>query len=174
MDVMSAIRGRKSIRKYKPKDIPADVLNELLEAARLAPSAANRQAWELIVVTDPKLRADLVPVCRNQKFVEECSAFLVGVEDPEQKWSRVDVTIMLDHITLAAHAKGLGTCWIGAFEKDKVAAILGVPANRSVAVCLTLGYPDETPSAKGRKTPEELFHYDRYGEHHEAGPRTGY
>jgi nitroreductase len=163
MDITTAIRTRRSIRKYKRKEIPESVLKELLEAARLAPSAANRQAWELIVVTDPKLKAELVPVCKNQKFVEDCSVFLVAVEDPEQKWSRVDVTIMMDQVTLAAHEKGLGTCWIGAFDKDKVAELLGVPANRTVAVCLTVGYPDESPEARPRKPLEELVHQNHYG-----------
>lgn len=164
MDMMTAIKGRKSIRKYKAKDIPEDVLQEVLEAARLAPSAANRQAWEMIVVRDAQTKTDLVSVCRNQKFVGECAAFLVGVEDPEQKWSKVDVSIMFDHLTLAAHEKGLGTCWIGAFDKDKVGEMLGVPSNRSVAVCMTLGYPDESPSSKPRKSAQELFHWEKFGE----------
>jgi len=163
MDVSTAIRTRRSIRRYKRKDIPENVLKEILEAARLAPTAANRQAWEMIVVKDPRLKAELVPICKNQKFVEDCSVFLAGVEDPEQKWSRVDVSIMFDHVSLAAHERGLGTCWIGAFDKDKVGALLGVPANRTVAVCMTLGHPDEGPEARPRKPADELFHYDRYG-----------
>lgn len=163
MDVTTAIKGRRSIRKYKKKDIPEDVLNELLDAARAAPTAANRQSWELIVVKDPKLRAELVAACKNQKFVEDASVFIAGIEDPEQKWSKVDVSIVIDHITLEAHAKGLGTCWIGAFDPAKVAEILNVPSNRVVAVGLTLGYPDETPEARTRKHLNELVHYDSYG-----------
>lgn len=163
MDVTTAIKGRRSIRKYKKKDLPEDVLNDLLDAARTAPTAANRQAWELVVVKDPALRAELVPACKNQKFVEEASVFIAGIEDPEQKWSRVDVSIVIDHITLEAHAKGLGTCWIGAFDPARVGEILKVPANRNVAVCLTLGYPDETPEARTRKHLNELVHYNTYG-----------
>ena len=165
MDVTTAIRTRRSVRRYKKKDIPDNVLKEILEAARLAPSAANRQAWELIVVKDPEQKAGLVPFCKNQKFVEECSVFLVAVEDPQQKWSRVDVSIMMDHITLTAHEKGLGTCWIGAFDKEKVGEALGVPGNRTVAVCLTLGYPDESPEARPRKSMDELVYVNRYGAH---------
>lgn len=163
MDVSTAIRTRRSIRRYKRMDMPENVLRDVLEAARLAPSAANRQAWELIVVKDPKLRADLVPLCKNQKFVEECSVFLVAVEDPSLKWSRVDATIMLDHVTLEAHEKGLGTCWIGAFDKAKVGELLNVPPNKEVMACMTLGYPDEDPDPRPRKPAEELFYLDRYG-----------
>ncbi len=79
------------------------------------------------MVNDKKLKEELVPICKNQKFVEECSVFLVAVEDPSQKWSKVDCTIMMDHISLEAVNNGLGTCWIGAFDKDKVGRILKVP-----------------------------------------------
>jgi nitroreductase len=163
MDVTTAIRTRRSVRRYKNKDISESVLKDVLEAARLAPSAANRQAWELIVVRDRLLKQELMPMCKNQKFVEECPVFLVAVEDPAQKWSRVDVSIMLDHVTLEAHSKGLGTCWIGAFDREKVGALLGVPAEKAVTACMTLGYPDEEPDARPRKPAEELFHRDRYG-----------
>ncbi len=164
MDVGTAIRTRRSVRRYKSQDIPEEVLREVLEAARLAPSAANRQAWEMIVVKDSQVKKDLVPMCKNQKFVAECSVFLVAIEDPAQKWSRVDATIMLDHLTLEAHEKGLGTCWIGAFDKAQVGALLGVPPNKEVMACMTLGYPDEDPEARPRKPAEELIYYGRYGE----------
>ena len=163
MDVMTAIRGRRSIRRYKDKKISPNEMEDILEAARLAPSAANRQAWELIVIEDRETKNPLVPLCKNQKFVGECSALLVGIEDPAQRWSRVDAAIMLDHITLAAYEKGLGTCWIGAFDKERIESLLGVPSNRSVAICLTLGYPDESPTPRSRKAPHELFHRERYG-----------
>jgi nitroreductase len=71
MDVATAIRTRRSVRRYKNKDISESVLKDVLEAARLAPSAANRQAWELIVVRDRLLKQELMPLCKNQKFVEE-------------------------------------------------------------------------------------------------------
>jgi len=164
MDVGTAIRTRRSIRRYKKQDIPEDMLRDVLEAARLAPSAANRQAWEMIVVKDPKLRQELVPMCKNQKFVAECPVLLVAIEEPAQKWSRVDATIMLDHVPLEAHEKGLGTCWIGAFDKAQVGALLGGPPNKEVMACMTLGYPDEDPEARPRKPVGELFYHDRYGE----------
>jgi len=163
MDVTTAIRTRRSIRRYKREEIPEDVLRDILEAARLAPSAANRQAWEMIVVRDPDLKAQLVPLCKNQKFVEECSALLVAIEDPAQRWSKVDAAIMLDHVSLEAHEKGLGTCWIGAFDKAKVGEFLNVPPGREVMACMALGYPDERPDARPRKSIEELVYFERYG-----------
>ncbi len=163
MDVTTAIKGRRSIRKYKRKAIPDSVFEEVLEAARRAPSGGNRQPWELIVVRDEKRRTDLVPICKNQQFIADCSALLVALEDPEQKWSKMDIAIALDELSLAAFERGLGTCWIGAFDKEKMADALGVPRNRAVAVCMTLGYPDESPDERSRKAYEELIHWEKYG-----------
>src|SRR5512137_173823 len=98
MQVMEAIRERRSVRRYRPKELSVDDLEMLLEAARLAPSGANRQPWEMVAVTDPKRIRDLVPVCKNQTFLENCNLFLVGIDDPQQKWARVDVSIALDHV----------------------------------------------------------------------------
>lgn len=163
MDVKEAIQSRRSVRKYVRKPIAQAMLDELLEAARLAPSGANRQPWQMVVVTDDERLRELVPICKNQDFVGECAAFFVGIDDPQQKWSRVDVTIAMDHISLAAQEMGLGTCWIGAFDQAKLADFLGLPKERVVTVCMTVGYPEESPAARSRKPKEELFFKDRYG-----------
>lgn len=162
MDVMTAIKGRRDIRKYKRKKIPRKDLEEILEAARLAPSGANRQFWKMVVVQDEDRKRGLLPICKNQTFIDDCSAFIAGIDDPAQKWYRVDVAIAFDHLSLAAHARGLGTCWIGAFDPEKVAEYLGVPKGMVVTVCMTLGYPDEAPDARARKESKELFHWERY------------
>lgn len=163
MDVKDAILARKSIRKYLDKEIPEDTMKELLEAMRLAPSANNSQRWSMIVVTDPGLRKDLVAVSGNQKFVGQCSAYLVGVAEPGAFYSTVDMTIALDHLTLRAVELGLGTCWIGDFEPQEVKKILGIPKEREVPICMTLGYPGQSPPARKRKKLSELFHADMWG-----------
>jgi nitroreductase len=163
MDVLSAILKRRSIRKYKAKDIPHQQLLEILDAARLAPSGANRQPWQLIVVTDAERKRGLVPICKDQKFIADCSAFIAGVDDPAQKWTRVDVAIALEHIALMAVDKGLGTCYIGAYDGEKLATYLGVPKPFVITIALALGYPDESPEARSRKPMAELVHWERYG-----------
>lgn len=163
MDVDAAIRARRSIRKYKAKPIPEEILEELLDAARLSPSSMNGQRWNIIVVTDEETREKLVPVSGNQKFVGNCSAYLVGVTEPGAYYSTVDMTIALDHLSLRAVELGLGTCWIGDFEPDKVKDILGIPKERDVPICMTLGYPAVVPEARKRKALPELFHHNRWG-----------
>jgi nitroreductase len=163
MEVKGAIKARRSIRKYKPKKLPNELLDYLLEMTRAAPSGSNRQPWELVVINDRARLKGLVPICKDQSFIGDCSAFLVGVDDPQQKWAKVDLAIALDHLSLAATEAGLGTCWIGAFDQRGMAEYVGLPSDRTVTVCMTLGYPDETPPALGRKRTEDLFYWDRYG-----------
>jgi nitroreductase len=168
MDVKHAIAARKSIRKYVNRQIPKDVMEDLLDSMRLAPSANNMQRWSVIVVTDDSLKRKLIPASGDQKFVGECSAYLVGVAEPGAYYSTVDMTIALDHLTLRAVELGLGTCWIGDFEPDKIKEILGIPKEREVPICVTLGYPDQSPVAPGarkRKKLSELFYADRWGSH---------
>ncbi len=162
MDVIKAIHGRRSIRKYENGKIPKDVIEELLDAARLAPSSMNRQRWSILVVTDEETKRRLVPVCGNQKFVGGCSAFLVGVAEPDAYYSTVDMTIALDHLSLRAVELDLGTCWIGDFEPDKVKQILNIPREREVPICMTVGYPASVPAARKRKRLSEMFRADSW------------
>jgi len=163
MDVISAIRARRSIRKYEPRPLPGDVLADLLDAARLAPSANNLQKWQLIVVTDSRLKKKLATVSGGQDFVAGCSAYLVGVTEPGAPYSTVDMTIALDHLSLRAVELGLGTCWVGDFEPEKIKDVLGIPGGHEVPICMTVGYPAQVPSARRRKNLSDLFHKDGWG-----------
>lgn len=163
MDVIDSIHARRSIRKYEKRPIPNDVLGDLLDSANLSPSSNNMQRWSMVVVTDEETKERLVPVSGNQKFVGTCSAFLVGVAEPGAYYSAIDIAIALDHLSLRAVELGLGTCWIGDFEPEKVKDILGIPKDREVPVCMTLGYPESSPAARKRKKLSELFHLERWG-----------
>jgi len=163
MDVLTAIRDRRSIRKFKPVPVPQEQLMQVLEAGRIAPSAGNRQPWKFVVVTDEQTRAKLVPMCRNQEFVGQAGAVIVAcAPDPSMKWHMVDVAIAVDHMTLAAQELGLGTCWIGAFEPDPVKELLGIPEEVKVVCVLPLGVPDMEGSPKPRKTMEEFAVFERW------------
>ncbi len=163
MDVFTAIKTRRSIRKYKEVPVPKEQLMQVLEAGRIAPSAGNRQPWKFVVVTDPATRQKLVPACRNQAFIGQAGAVIVAcVPDESMKWHMVDVGIAVDHMTLAAHELGLGTCWIGAFEPDQVKEVLGIPAEVKVVCVLPLGVPDMTGTPRPRKQLEEAFVFERW------------
>jgi len=162
LEVKDAIKGRRSVRKYKRTQISGLVMEELLDSMRLSPSSSNEQRWSIIVVTDAELRDKLVSASGNQKFVGECSAYLVGVIDRGDDFRTIDLAIALDHLTLRAVEMGLGTCWIGDFDPDEVSKILGIPKDKEVPICMTLGYPALSPGARKRKKLSELFHSDRW------------
>lgn len=165
MDVKQAIESRRSIRKYEKRKIPKDVMDDLLAAARAAPSSSNKQAWKILVVTDDEMRRRLVPVSGGQSFVGDCSAYLVGISEPNVGYSPIDITIALDHLSLRAVELGLGTCWIGDFDPMRVKEILGVPIDHDVPVCMTLGYPSTVPAARRRKDVSALFREDTWERH---------
>ncbi|MEM1607417.1 MAG: nitroreductase family protein [Candidatus Bathyarchaeia archaeon] len=165
MEVFKIISERRSIRKYRKEPIPEEVLERVLEAGRLAPSAANRQPWYFIIVKDEDIKSRLVDACRGQKFVGEAGAVIAILGDPNaSRWYKQDPFIAASFMTLEAHEEGLGVCWVGAFEEDKVKQILKIPENLSVIILLTIGFPDEKPPPRPRKPREEIFFLNTYGE----------
>ncbi len=163
MDVFEAIENRHSVRGYTGRPIPREDLDMLFRAARDAPSAKNLQPWRFIAVTDRRMLKELVPVCHNQGFVEDAGALVVGITEDE-KWSVVDLAIALDHLSLAATALGLGTCWIGAFHPDEMGEKLGVPDHYAVTMCMTVGYPSTKGKSPTKKSVSELVCMERYKE----------
>jgi nitroreductase len=185
MDVLSAIRTRRSVRSYALKLIPAEVMERLREALRLAPSACNIQPWHFIFVLDSSLRRKVAQAANDQMWMAEPPVIVVGCGLPEQAYKHmggygnsvdVDVAIALDHLTLAAVAEGLGTCWIGAFDEAKVKKLLSIPAKVKVVAMTPLGYPakpslNHPVKQNQRKDAAEVFSMDRFGDA-KLGDRT--
>jgi nitroreductase len=159
MDVFEAIETRRSIRKYQQEPIPGDKLEMIFQAARLAPSAANRQPWRFIVVQEASRKKALAAAANGQTFLSDAAAVIVGVGDPEvsAKWHERDPMIALEHMALAAVALGYGTCWIGAFDEDAVKHLLNIPARMRVVALMPIGLPNETPAPRPRKELSEIF-----------------
>lgn len=170
MDVINAIKTRKSVRSFLDKPIEDTKLNAVLEAGRLAPSAANRQEWRFLLVRDPETRKRIAMAAGRQKFVGEAPIIIVACAETDNKVMRcgqlsypIDVAIALDHMTLAAVELDLGTCWIGNFDDQLVKKILGIPDEIHIVQLLPLGYPED-PSAieKNRLPVEKIVKYDRW------------
>jgi nitroreductase len=169
MNVTEAIKTRKSVRAYLDKPIEEEKLKAVLEAARLAPSASNRQEWRFVVVRDPETRKKLALVAGNQTFIAEAAVLIVACAETNEHRMRcgqqcypIDVAIALDHLTLAAVELGLGTCWIGMFDEQKVKSILGIPTEGvRVVELMPLGYPvDPAPIGKNRLPLNTIVKYD--------------
>jgi nitroreductase len=160
-ETLATMWKRQSVRKYKPGSIPQEDLQLILEAARRAPTGANRQRWMMVVVTDPDQRAKTAQACNNQMWMADASAIFCLVTLPGE--GKVNGSIVLDHAILAATSLGYGTCWIGAYDESKVKEVLGIPPDHGI-ICLTpVGIPAEQPAARSRKSPAELFRQDDFG-----------
>lgn len=161
MDFIKVVRDRRSIRDYKADGVPEDFLKEILEAGRLAPSGANRQPWHFIVVRDAAKKEDMgIP-----EWAARAPVVLAVCGDPEvsQSWCVVDPSIAMEHMVLAAANRGLGTCWLGRLGRDEqVKAVLEIPEHMHVVAVTPLGYPNESPKPKERKSLEEIVHYDKF------------
>lgn len=169
MNVMTAIRERRSVRKYRDKNIPEEILAELLEAARLAPSAKNFQFWRFIAVKDAKQRKKLAKAAGGQNFVAEAPIVIAGVSlEPERIMHcgvpayAVDVAIAMTNISLAAAARGIGSCWIGYFDQEEAKKILGVPSQCRIVELMPIGYSEDKSPRRTRKPLEEIVSYDRF------------
>ncbi|OPX60096.1 MAG: nitroreductase A [Methanobacterium sp. PtaB.Bin024] len=169
MDVFEAITERKSIRKYKNTAVEGNKLEKILESARLAPSAANRQEWKFLVVKDQDTRDKLVEAANGQKFVGQapitivvCSTESERVMPCGQHAYTVDLSIAVSFMILEATELGLGTCWLGAFDEGKVKEILSIPEDIRVPAMFTLGYADEKPAPRPRKDMDDVVCYEKY------------
>jgi len=170
MTVMEAIKARKSVRAFEKRSVEDEKLNAVLEAARLAPSASNRQEWRFVVVRDEGTRAKLAKAANNQKFLGEAPVVIAACAETDahvmscgQECYPIDVAIALDHITLAAVELGLGTCWIGAFSEAEVKKVLGIPDGVRVVELMPLGYPaDPEAKEKNRLSFDEIIHWEQW------------
>lgn len=170
MNVIDAVKTRKSIRAYLDKPVEEEKLTMIMEAARLAPSASNKQEWRFVIVRDAETRKKIIPAAGNQSFVGQAPVVIAACAETDghvmacgQPCYPIDVAIALDHITLRAVELGLGTCWIGHFNENEIKQILKIPDNIRVVGLMPLGYPAD-PSAieKKRLSLDEITKFERW------------
>ena len=167
MDLYEAIEKRYSVRAYEDRAIEEDKLNRVLDAGRRAPSAGNRQEWRFVVVRDAA-RRKAVAEAADQPFLAQAAAVIAVVSTLDRTMScgipagPVDCAIAIDHMTLAAVAEGLGTCWIGHFDQDKSRRVFGVPETMEIVELLPMGYPGVAPHPKTRKSLEEVVNHEQF------------
>jgi nitroreductase len=171
MDFRRLVATRHSVRAYRPDPVPEPLLLEVLEAARLAPSACNRQPFRILVIHTRGRETDLLRVYPKAWFVE-APLVLAVCAVPGEAWTRsrhdgwsaaeTDVTIATDHLLLAAADRGLGTCWVAAFDPVAAREVLGLPGDVVPVAFTPLGWPADAPGPKERRPLEELVRYERW------------
>lgn len=169
MEFFEAVDKRYSVRAYSDKPVEQEKVEQIIDAARLAPSASNRQEWRFVVVRDAGTRKKLAEIAHKQEFVGQAPVVIAAcaVTDGHlmacgQSCYPIDVAIALEHVALAAAALGLGTCWIGAFDEGAAKSLLGVPADVRIVDLMPLGYPADKPRPKRRLRLDEILMWDKW------------
>ncbi|RLF39226.1 MAG: nitroreductase [Thermoplasmata archaeon] len=180
MELYDVIRLRKSIRSYdNSKSVEEEKIRYILECAQRAPSWMNKQCWHFIVITDREKILEVAKTDIINRWIKQAPVIIVGCADPHLSGSRegidyyiVDTAIAMEHLILAATDVGLGTCWIGAFNENKIKELLEIPPRIRIVALTPVGYPkEETLSAKSRKlivrstkrrSLKEIIHWEKW------------
>ena len=171
METSDCINGRASVRNYSPEPIPESVLKEILEAAIRAPSSGNIQDWEFIIVKTPEGRRALSSAAFNQGFVANAPVVIVVCSDinkiakaygerGKDLYSIQNTSSAIMNMMLLAWDKGLGTCWVGAFDESEVRDSVIIPENVRPVALITIGYPESKPTKTKRESVEGSIHWE--------------
>ncbi len=173
MEVFDAIMSRRSIRKYKDKQVPWDNIVTIMQAGKYAPSAGNLQNWKFIVVKSDAKRKAIAKACMHQEWVETAPVHIVVVAEPEKAeryygtrgarlYTIQGCAAAIENMLLTAHSLGLGTCWVGAFNEDEIWRILNLPEEKTVQAVITIGYADEAPEPPPKYRIEHMMFFEKW------------
>lgn len=173
MDLIEAIRDRRSIRSFTDKPVLDNTINELINLAQWAPSAGNRQARDFIIIRDNKTKEKLCSAALDQEFIKEAPVVIIVCANEERSALRygerghtlyciLDAAAAVQNLLLAVHSLGLGACWISAFSDLKVKAILNLPRFLRPIAIIPIGYSFEKPQAPTRLSHNIIVHHELY------------
>jgi len=173
MELTDAIKNRRSIRTYKKQEIPQELVNQLIEAARLAPSAGNAQSWSFVIISEQENKQALSEAAFNQRSIIEASAVLVVCADENRAkesygdrgktlYCLQDTAAATQNILLTACSLGLGTCWVGAFREEEIRKVIKAPSEMRPVALIPVGYPKESPRARSRRPAIEVMHKETF------------
>jgi nitroreductase len=173
VDILEVINRRRSVRAFKKEDVPPEIVEKLIGAARMAPSAGNIQPWEFIVVRRREMKRRLVGAALGQTFIEDAPVVIVVCAD-ESRCSQgygmrgktlyciQDTAAAVQNILLAAYSFELGACWVGAFREEEVRKALKTPFGIRPVAIVPVGYPAESPPARSRRPISQIVHYELF------------
>ena len=178
--MIKEIEERRSIRKYKNIQVEEEKIREILESGRIAPSGSNTQPWHFIVIKSEEMRKKVSYVCHDQKWMLQAPVFIACVADircrikegdisineknseNEVKLIIRDTSLAIENMMLQASEAGLGTCCVAWFTENEIRPVLNIPDDKYVVAVITVGYSDEQPKMRPRKSLEEIVHYEQW------------
>ncbi len=165
MNCIERVLTRRSIRKYKNESITDIVLQNILEAGRRSPTATNSQPWHFVIARDQKAK-EAFSFGGFNKFTRDAAFIVLGLYKPSEviieKLSLMDVTIALQNMVVAAWVQGVGSCWMGAFDENRLKDTLNLPADSRIVGAVAFGIPDENPVQPFKKPLNEIVHFDKW------------
>ena len=165
MNCVERVLTRRSIRKFKNESITDIVLQNILEAGRLAPTATNSQPWHFVIARDQKAK-EAFSFGGFNKFTRDAAFIVLGLYKPSEviieKLSLMDVTIALQNMVVAVWVQGVGSCWMGAFDENRLKDTLNLPADSRIVGAVAFGIPDENPAQPTKKPLNEIVHFDKW------------
>jgi len=170
MKILEIIKNRRSIRKFQKKEVPKEIIDELIEALIWAPSAGNLQSRKFYFIFNQRIKEDLAKASRDQwSFIAKAPLVIVGCtnnkpagyygEKGKNLYSICDVALSIQNLMLLAHSEGLGSVWVGAFNEKEVSKILNLPENLKAIAIIPVGYPAEKPSPPPRISKENAIKF---------------
>jgi nitroreductase len=167
MDTFQCIRTRRTTRAFLPTDVPPQTIRNILEAGRLTPSARNLQPWHFVAIQDRAMLKQLGALCTTGRFIEQASCAVAVVTDPANNWHEIDGARAVQSMELAGWNEGVGTCWIGSMNRDRIKELLGIPKPLHLLTILPFGYPvqPDAPRRRTKKRPAEVCYWGRFGQH---------
>lgn len=173
MDVVEAIKGRRSIRAFKSMEVSQETVEKIIDAARWAPSAGNVQPWEFIIIRESKTKRRVAEVALDQTFIEEAPVVIVVCANENGSsqgygirgktlYCIQDTAAAIQNILLTAYSFGLGTCWIGAFKEEEARETLKIPSGIRPIAIIPVGYPAEKPQPRSKRSMNQMVHYETF------------
>ncbi|CAG1022575.1 3-hydroxypropanoate dehydrogenase [Methylococcales bacterium] len=169
MEILKAIKERRSVRSFQKKEIPGEIVDKLTDALIWAPSAGNLQARKFFVIKDTKLKKGIVSAALNQDFIADAPLVIVGCTDNTISrrygdrgvylYSIQDVAASIMGMMLVAHENGLGTVWVGAFDEEEIFNLLNLPENLRPVAIVPVGYPIRIPTPPPRVSRDEAVEF---------------
>lgn len=165
MDTIECIKARRSVRNYEYSPIAKGVIEDIIDCARLAPTAVNLQPWEFIAVTDRENLKKISALATYGSFIKDCGACIVVCGDKKSKFLLEDGSAATQNILLSAKAKGLGTCWVAGWQRaynGPVKALLGIPEMIEIIAFIALGNSKTEAKSPPKRKLSEVLHWEKF------------
>jgi nitroreductase len=165
MDAIDCIKTRRSVRQYTKRKISKKILEEIIDCARMAPSACNFQPWEFLVVTKKELLWNLGNAASHGAFIKDAAACIIVCGDRNNHHLVEDGCAAVENILLAANSLGIGTCWVAGLKRtynESVKELMGIPDKMEIVALIPLGYPLQETTSHNKRTLKEVTHWEKF------------